>query len=105
VLTADSEWVISVLPARNRANNQKRFLAGRDLLRQWSVWWFVRKVFFAPEKPQERSPLQCAVVPNRSPQHGIASFERVQHRALRNRSRDFERDFATHVGQCTQMKG
>ena len=50
-----------------------------------------------------RSRHRCPVLANRSAQHGIAGFERIENRALRDLTRDFEGHFAVNVGELAQM--
>ena len=48
------------------------------------------EIFLAGKEPQERPALLGVVLADRSAQHGIARFERVEHRALRDRTLDLE---------------
>ena len=63
----------------------------------------MRKIFFAGEETQERSPLQSAVVADRAAQHGIASFKRVKDGPLRDRIFDLKFDFTSNVGEGAKM--
>jgi hypothetical protein len=63
----------------------------------------VRKIFLAREKSQKRPALLRDLIPNRPAQHGIAGFQRVQHRALRDRTLNFKLHFAANMRQRSQM--
>jgi hypothetical protein len=56
------------------------------------------KIFLAREEAQERAALLSDVITDRPAQHGIARFERVQHRAQRDRPFDLERHLAADMG-------
>ena len=51
----------------------------------------MRQVLLTGEEPDERPPLLCDVVADRSAQHRIAGLERVEDRALRDLTLDLER--------------
>ncbi len=53
----------------------------RRLVRQ-----FVRAILSARKEPHERAALLRDLITNGPAQHGIARFERVEHRALRGRA-------------------
>src|SRR5208282_5497154 len=63
----------------------------------------MRKILLAGEEPQKRPALIRDLIANRPPQHRITGFERVKHRALRDRTIDFERHLAAGVRQRSQM--
>ncbi len=63
----------------------------------------MRKIFLACEEAQKRPPLLRHLIPNRAAQHGIAGFQRVQHRALRDRTFDLNLHFAANTSQRSQM--
>ncbi len=65
----------------------------------------VGEVFFTGEEAQKGAALLSVVVADGAAQHGIAGLERVQHRALRDRRRDFERHLAADVRQVSEMEG
>src|SRR5437660_1799313 len=93
------------LTASDGADNQERFFAGCDSFGERSIGRIVGKILFAGKETQEGTTLQSVVIANGSAQHGIASFERVQHRALRDRGSDFERHFAVDVSKVAEMEG
>ena len=63
------------------------------------------EVLLTGEEAQEGAALLGVVVADGAAQHGIAGFERVQHRALRDRALDFERHLAADVRQSSEMEG
>jgi hypothetical protein len=63
----------------------------------------MRQIFLAGEESKERSALQSAVIPNRSPEHRICRLNRIQYGPLRNRALDLDRHFAPDVRQGTEM--
>ena len=97
--------VTGPLPARNRPNDNKRLLPGRDGIGERGVGRLVGEVFFAGEEAQERAALLRVVVADGSAQHGIARLERVEHGTQRDRSLDFERHLAADVRQVAEMEG
>jgi hypothetical protein len=91
------------LTARDRTDNQKRFFPRRNCLGQRSVGRFVGEIFLASKKAQKRSPLQGAVVADGAAQHGITDLKRVEDGTLRDRTCDFDFDFASNVGKGAKM--
>jgi hypothetical protein len=61
------------------------------------------QIFFAGEKPHERPALLCHVVTDGSAQHRIARLERVEDRALRDRTLKLELHLAIATRQHPQM--
>jgi hypothetical protein len=61
------------------------------------------QIFFAGEEAQERPALLRDLIANSAAQHGIAGFQRVQHRALRHWSFDFNLHLNVDVRQSSQM--
>ena len=57
------------------------------------------EIFLAGKEPQERSALLGVVLADRSAQHGIARLERVEDRALRDRTLDLEFQLGANVRQ------
>jgi hypothetical protein len=92
-----------LLTSGDRSDNEKRLLPRRNLVGQRRIRRFVRQIFLASEETQKRSPLLRDLIPDRPAQHRITSLKRVKHRALRDRTFDFKRDFAAGVGQRSQM--
>jgi len=64
----------------------------------------VGQVLFAGEKPHKGAALECPVISDRAPEHGIPGFEGIQYRALRHGTCDLELHLAVHSGQCPQMR-
>src|SRR6185295_6937496 len=60
-------------------------------------------ILLAGEESHECSTLECAVISDRSPQHGIAGFEGVEHRTLGDLSLDVQRHLAINPRQRPQM--
>jgi hypothetical protein len=99
---ADQLWHCQ-LSTRDRAHDQKRFFPGRNCFGQRSVGQFVREILLACEEPQECSALERAVVADGTAQHGIPCFERVEDGTLRDRTCDFDFNFASNVGEGAEM--
>jgi len=92
------------LSTRHSSYDEKRLHSGDNGIRQLCVRRFVREVFFAGEKSNERPPLQRHVVPNGSAQNRMAGFERIKDRANRNWRRHIEFHFALHASEIAQVK-
>src|SRR6266508_127037 len=95
----------AALAAGHRAHDEKRLGPHRDRVGQRGVRQFVGEVLLAGEESHERSALLRDVVANRPAQHGIAGFERVEHRALRDLTADVELHLAVDVRERPQMCG
>jgi len=93
----------TALSSGNRSDDNKRLLPRRDGIWQRGVGRVVGEVFFAGEEAQEWTTLLRDVVADGAAQHGIVGLERVQHRALRDRTFDFERHLAADLRQRSQM--
>jgi hypothetical protein len=63
----------------------------------------VGEIFLAGEESQERPALLRAVIANRAAQHGIARFQRVEHRSLRDRALDLYFDLTADVCECSEV--
>ena len=87
------------LPSSNSSNHEERFLPGRDGVGQRRIGRLVRQIFLAGEETQKRPALSRDVIANRPAQHRIAGLKRVEHRALRDRTFDFELHLAADVRQ------
>src|SRR5690348_306409 len=99
-------WGREEFPAAgDGADDIKRLGAFDDGLGQRRVGRIVGDVLLAGEKSQERAALLRGVVANRSAEHGIARFERVEGRAKRDRAVDFELYFPVALRQRAQMCG
>ncbi len=94
---------IEVLASGDGPYDQKRLFPGHDRVRQRGVWGLVRKIFFARKEPQKWATLLRDVIANGAAQHGIAGLERIDHRALRGGTRDFELHLTIDARQSAQM--
>src|SRR6266403_123766 len=92
-----------LLTARNRPDDEKGLLARGDRVGQWGIGRFMGEIFLACKEPQEWPALLCDVIADGPPQHGIAGLERVEYRALRDRTFDLNLHFAAGVRQRPQM--
>jgi hypothetical protein len=63
----------------------------------------MREIFLAGEKAQESTPLLRDLIANRASQHGITRLQRIEHRALRDRTLDLELHFTADVRQGAKM--
>jgi hypothetical protein len=91
--------------ARNCANHNKRFLTGHDGEGERLVGRVVGEVFFTGEEAQKGTALDGDVVADGSAQHGIAGFERIEHRKRWVMGRfDFEHDLTTGVRRDTEVE-
>ena len=88
-------------PSGNRSDDEKRLRSGSHRVRKCSIRQLMRKIFLACEEAQKRPPLLRDLIPNRPAQHGIAGLQRVQHRALRDRSFDFN---CTSLPTCASVR-
>ena len=61
------------------------------------------QIFLAGEEAQERPALLGDVIADGTAQHGIAGFECIEDRALRDRTYDFEFDLAADVSQRSKV--
>ena len=101
----DSWFGISKLAASHRADNQERFSALDDFVRQNGVRRFEGQILFAREEADEWSSLQRAVITDRAAQRRIPCFQSIQHRLNRDRACDFKRYLAVrNAGEIAQMK-
>jgi hypothetical protein len=92
------------LPSCNGSDDQERFGASSNRVRQQSVWWFMRQVF-AIRKKSNHWPAQLRdVIAYRSPQHRILHLDRIENRALCNRILDFKCHFAVNARERAQMR-
>jgi hypothetical protein len=63
----------------------------------------VRQIFLAGEEAQKRPPLLRNLIADRPAQHGVASLQCVEDRALRDRTIDLEFNLTADVRQRTKM--
>ena len=95
----------TILSTRDGPDHDKWLLPRRNCVGKRGVGRLVGEVFFTGEEAQKGAALLRVVVADGAAQHGIAGLERVQHRALRDRRRDFERHLAADVRQVSEMEG
>jgi hypothetical protein len=93
----------SLLTTGHGTHDQQRLSTCGNGLWQQCIRRFVRQVLFAGEDPYERATLLRHVVTDCPAQHWIASFERVQYRALRHLAHEVQRHFTIHARQRSQM--
>ncbi len=93
----------ATLPAGNGPHDQKRLLPRSNFVGQQGVWQFMGQILLAGEKPQERPALLRDVVADRSTQHRITGLERVEDRAQRGPTLDFELHLSADVRERPQM--
>src|SRR5450432_1214246 len=91
------------LAARDRAHDEEWFCTLRHRLGQNSIGWLVGNIFFAREEANHRPALLRDVIANRSPQCRIICFQRVEHRALRDRAIDLQLHFVANFRQRAQV--
>src|ERR671935_3159237 len=63
----------------------------------------MRKVLPTREEADERPPLVCDVIANRAAQHRVMLLERIEHRALRNRSVHVDGHLFVNARECSKM--
>src|SRR6266853_852179 len=95
--------LLANLAPGNGPYDDKRLLPAHDRVGQWRVRRLMGQIFLASEEAQKRPPLLRDLVADRPAQHRIAGLERVEHRALRDRTLNFERHLAADVRQRSQM--
>ncbi len=86
-------------------HDQEGFLPRCDRLGERRIGVFVGEILFTGEEPQEGAPFLGHMITNGATEHGILSFESVEHRALGDRRLDAKNDIATHLRQGSQMGG
>ena len=63
----------------------------------------MREIAFTRKEPHKGATLLRRVIADRSQQHRVGCFNRIEHSALRYRSIDINLNFALNMGQRTQM--
>src|SRR5215471_8579188 len=63
----------------------------------------MRQILAAGEEPDKRAALLRDMIADRPAQHRIARLQRVEHRALRDRTFDVEHHFAIDLRELAQM--
>src|ERR1700687_2949308 len=91
------------LAAGNSPDNEEGLLPGCNCVGQREVRRLVRQVFLASKEPQERSPLLRAMLADGATQHRITGLKRVENRAQRDRTFDFELDFTSDMRQRAKV--
>src|SRR5436309_586395 len=92
------------LPARHGPDDQEGLRPRRDRVGQRGVGRFVGHILLAGEAPHERPAPLRDLVADRPAQHRIGGLERVEDRALRDRTVDLERHLAADVRQLPQVR-
>src|SRR5437879_12689657 len=90
-------------PAGDGANDEKRFCAGGDCVRQRGIRRLEGIVLGTGEEAQEGTTLSRDVIAYGASQHRILCLEGVKHRALRNRTFDMELNLRSGVRQRSKM--
>lgn len=96
-------YLVPTSPTRQGADDVEGFFARGDGGRNGGVGGFVGKVLLEGEEADERATLPGGVVADRAAQHRIASFERVEDRALGHRAIERELHLAVDLGQVPKM--
>src|SRR5438876_3864835 len=91
------------LTAGHGPDDQKGLGARRDRVGQRGVRRFVGQILLAGEEPHERPAPLRDVVADGPAQHRIAGLERVEDRALRDRTFDVDLHLALDARQLPQM--
>src|SRR5918993_3275893 len=91
------------LTARHRAHDEKWLGSLRNCLGERRVRRIMGEILLNREESHQRSPLPGDVVPDGAPQHGIGGLERVEHRALGDRTFDLKFDLSSRLRQGPQM--
>src|SRR5260370_30751854 len=85
-------------------DDQQRRLPGYHGVGQRCIRRFVRQILLACEEAQEGTALLRDVIANGPAQHWILGLERIDHRALRGRTRDVELHLTADPRQSAQMR-
>jgi hypothetical protein len=91
------------LSPRDCPNDKERLFARYDGIWEGCVWRLVRQIFLAGEEAQKGPTLLRDVIPDRALQHGVCRFDRIEHRALCDRTFHLNFDFVPDVRQGTEM--
>lgn len=102
-LSTDRLKSVVLLTAGDRSQNQKRFRAIRNRVRQRSVRGFMRQIFFAGEESQKRPALLRDVVADRPPEHWITRLQCIKDRTERHRTLNIELHLVVDSRQSSQM--
>src|SRR5579871_3157510 len=89
--------------AGDGANDEERLGPRRDRIRQRRVRRVVGKVLLAGEEADKRAAFLRDVIADRSAQHRITGFQRVEQLALGQRAGDIERHRSVDARQRSQM--
>ncbi len=85
------------------ANDQKRFPAGNNVIRQRRIRRFVREILGASKEPQEGAPLLGHVITNRAAEHRVLHFKRIEDGSGRDRPLQVQLNLALNVAKCPQV--
>ena len=88
----------------NSADDQERFVAVAYGLGQWRIREGMGHIDPARKESHQGSALLCDLIANRSAQHGVAGFERIEHRSPRYRTLNVELYLAAHARECAQVR-
>jgi hypothetical protein len=103
VLYGDDGRNPCALAAGDGTDHDEGFLTGGDGFGKRCVGRFVREILLAGEEAKEGAALFGDVIANRALQHGIAGFERVEDRSLRDGAVDFDFNFVADAGEGAKM--
>ena len=92
-----------LLASSDGSEDQQGLGSGGNGVRQWGVGLLVGEILAAGEEAQEWPALLRDMVADRSAQHRIMGFERVEDGALRGLASNLEFDFTANVRQPSQM--
>src|SRR6476620_1936133 len=91
------------LSTRNCTDDQEWFCPIRNRIRQRSIGRFMGQIFAAGKKPDHWPSSPGHMITHRPAQHRIFCFNRVQQRALSQRSIEFKSYFSVDVRQRSQV--
>src|SRR5262245_37801535 len=103
-MTFGARMGVWILASGHRDGDEERLVAGRDRGRQERVGRLVRQILLAREEAHERSPLQRLAIANRSDEHRIARFDRVDDVPGGDVARDIHDDLALNMGERPEMR-
>src|SRR5689334_15989956 len=68
----------AALSTGDRADNHERLRPAGNRIGEAHVWRFVGEILLAGEEPYEWPPFMARLIANRSAQHRVSGFERIQ---------------------------
>ncbi len=90
--------------AGHRADDEERLGAACHGVGEGSLGRFVREVLLAGVESDEGTAASAVVAADRSPEDGVAGFERIQYGAQRGRTVQPDLHLLTHPGQGAEMR-